>query len=73
MSTSNLPPWQRKESVTIVEGVEDEKDFDEDVLDDIMNRELTPIGLRRASSVGEQSEDHVSWLIIRKFIKWKFK
>jgi len=62
VSASNVPPWQRKASVTIVEGVEDEKDFDEEALDDIINRELRikPLNmLRRASSVGEPSEDHV--------------
>jgi len=41
--------------------VEDEKDFDEDALDNIMSKELNtiPTIMRRASSVGEQPEDHV--------------
>jgi hypothetical protein len=60
-TSANLPPWQRKESVTIIERAdEDEKDAeDEPEVDLIKKPEMDPISCyRRASSAGEQSEDH---------------
>jgi hypothetical protein len=59
-TSANLPPWQRKESVTIVERAEDEKEA-EDEPEKPQKPELPVMPdlslFRRASSAGEHSED----------------
>ena len=60
-----MPPWQRKESVTIIERAEDEKAAEDEP--DKPDRPETqvkpepevvcPVTFRRASSAGEHSED----------------
>ena len=64
MSTSgNMPNWQRKESVTIVERAEDERDAEDETEAEMVFQkpEIEHISClaayRRASSAGEHSED----------------
>ena len=65
VSTSgNMPNWQRKESVTIVERAEDERDAEDETEAEMVfhKPEVEHISClaayRRASSAGEHSEDH---------------
>lgn len=64
--SANVPPWQRKESVTIIERAEDEKDAEDETEKPVkpvrpLTQELDMSSLttfRRASLAGEHSEDH---------------
>ena len=59
-----MPNWQRKESVTIVERAEDERDAEDETETEMVfdKLDVEPVSClaayRRASSAGERSEDH---------------
>ena len=63
-NSGNMPNWQRKESVTIVERAEDERDAEDETEAEMVfhKPEIEHISClaayRRASSAGEHSEDH---------------